>query len=153
LTRYEVFGAPPGVLTPAQDRPLRVLALLSSPSGLAPLNLDVERHNILKAFENWAGVDLKFGSGTLQELLDLLTPGADVFHFAGHGGFDDRGRTAEGYLSFVGLDHSEMRFGAENLAINLAGRGVQVAFLGACEAARRGGHNPWSGIAPALTQA
>ncbi len=153
LTRYEVFGAPPGDLTPAQGRTLRIVALLASPEGLPPLDLKTEQKNIREALGGSSGVDLEFGSASVQALQDLLARGADVFHFAGHGGFAQLQRDEEGYLAFVGPDGSEAPLTAEILALNLAWRGVRLAFLGACEAGRRNGHNAWSGIAPALTRA
>ena len=157
LTRYEVLNAAPRDITPAQDRPLRVVALLSSPVDLPQLDLKTEQENIAKALRGAGKVELEFGSASFQELQDLLAGGADIFHFAGHGGFDyaqrNADRSQEGYLAFVGPDGRESRVGAEMLAINLVGRGVRLAFLGACEAGHRDGVNAWSGVAPALTQA
>ena len=48
---------------------------------------------------------------------------------------------------------SRARLSGEKLAINLKGRGIRLAILGACEGGRRDEINPWTGVAPALTKA
>jgi beta-lactam-binding protein with PASTA domain len=139
----------------------RLLVALASPEDQAPLDLDRERDNLKEALRDVPGIDLNFvENATIQTLADELLPGADVFHFAGHGTFGQAGAEAgygaddgEGAILLVAEDGSAAPMPAEELAVNLRGRGVQLVVLGACETGRRGEGNVWSGVAAALMKA
>ena len=83
------------ILQPTQptkyEPPLRIMALMSNPSGTAELNLDEERRKIE---QNWASLDVEVDfvrPVTRQAIRKALAePGADyhVLHFMGHGAFD-----------------------------------------------------------------
>src|SRR5690606_26169173 len=58
----------------------------------------------------------------------------------------------KGFLLLQDHEGQSHRLSAEQLGLNLRGRGVRLAVLGACEGARRDQINAWTGIAPALTR-
>jgi hypothetical protein len=97
----------------------------------------------------------------VEKLEDALTREAHVFHFAGHGQFVGEMGMTYGSLSGKGFivllqdttNRQPILFPVERLALNLVGRGVRLAVLGACEAGRRDQVNTWTGIAPALIRA
>jgi hypothetical protein len=162
LVRYEVLGQAPSSLDPVGAGPLRLVALLASPDvpGLAKLDLAAEQRNITQALTGLANMRAEFyPNATIDTLLDALVREAHVFHFGGHGKFEgDLGTTygsieGKGYLLLVDENGREKRLSAEKLALNLRGRGVRLALLGACEAGRRDGVNAWTGIVPSLTKA
>jgi len=162
LVRYEVLGQAPGSLDPVGAGPLRLVALLSNPDmpGLARLDLAAEERNITQALAGLAGLRAEFyPNATIDTLLDALVQEAHVFHFAGHGVFDGAPDAAygsiegKGYLLLTDENGQGQYLPAEKLALNLRGRGVRLAVLGACEAGRRDGVNTWTGIVPSLTKA
>ncbi len=139
----------------------RMLAALASPEGEEPLDLDRERENLEEAMSDVPDVDVDFvENATVQALADELVAGADMFHFAGHGVFKRTGlgvtyRTAEGEgaILLVAEDGSAAEVPAEELAVNLRGRGVELVVLGACQTGKRGEGDVWSGVAAALMNA
>jgi hypothetical protein len=162
LVRYELLGQAPGSLDPVGRGPLRLVALLASPNtpGLAKLDLAAEQHNITQALADLSNLRPEFyPNATLDTLLDALAREAHVFHFGGHGKFEgDLGTTygsveGKGYLLLEDETGQAKGLSAEKLALNLRGRGVRLALLGACEAGRRDGVNAWTGIVPSLTKA
>ena len=159
LVRYEVMEQSPGSLDPVGEGPLRIVALLSNPSGTPPLDLAAERRTIERALGGVAGIDVDFyPDATVDTLQEALVRPAHVFHFAGHGRFEgDLGMAygsleGEGYLVLVGQDRQEVSFPARKLALSLRGRGVRLAVLGACEGGRRDRVNAWTGVVPSLTR-
>lgn len=87
---------------------------------------------------------------TPEALLNALKDGADLFHFGGHGEFqqiDQRGQ-----ILLEKADGSSEYYEAGRLAQILRDAGVRLALLGACDTGRRNAANAWSGVAPALTR-
>jgi hypothetical protein len=162
LVRYEVMGEAPGTLQPIDAGPLRVVSILASPPGLPKLKLDVEQTNIQTALEDLPDVKTDFHADATMEILqDALANGAHVFHFAGHGQFDGPlasvigGTEGKGNLVMLeirGHIRRKRLVSAETLALNLNGRGIRLAVLGACNSGRRDAINAWTGVAPALTK-
>jgi hypothetical protein len=143
LVRHETVAGTVEVDPAPRDR--RVVAALANPvvGDEPPLNLDAERLNLENALAGVPGISVDFVTdATIQALSEALLDGADVFHFAGHG-FQDE-------LVLVDRDHAPSTVGAAQLAVNLRGRGVQVAVLGACESAARSRRDRWSGVATKL---
>jgi hypothetical protein len=144
-------------------RPRRALVALASPDSPEYPHLDLvqERRNLEAALADVNGIAVNFvDQASLQNLTDALMGGADIFHFAGHGDFIQQGLgqrlgaiTGEGALVLESGDGGVDLVPAEQLAVNLRGRGVQLAVLGACRTGRRDGENVWSGVAPALMRA
>ncbi len=162
LVRYEVMGQSLVSLDPVGAGPLRMVALMANPDDpfYPPLNLDQERQKIEQALDQASAIHPEFyPDASVETLEDALTSEAHVFHFSGHGVFEGdigaridsiRGR---GYLVLLDEDRRAAPFPAEKLAQTLRGRGVRLAVLGACQAARRDQVNAWTGVAPALTRA
>jgi hypothetical protein len=161
ITRHERIGVPG--MTDETPRSRRLLVALANPEGteFASLDLAQERENIEVALQDVPGIDPDFLEGaTAQGLADLLQTGADIFHFAGHGVFRQTGLgaafgTIEGKGAIV-LESPEGEpepMPADQLAVNLQGRGVQLVVLGACQTGRRDGQNVWSGVVAALMEA
>jgi hypothetical protein len=162
LVRYEILGQAPGVLDPVSGEALRLVALSASPKelGLATLNLATEQQNIEQALKGLSGIQAEFyPDATVGVLLDAVGHNLHIFHFAGHGKFEgDLGAAygtieGQGYLLLTNDAGQPARLSGEKLALNLKGRGIRLAILGACEGGRRDEINPWTGVAPALTKA
>ncbi len=151
LVRYEVMDEAPGTLQPIGAGP-----------GLPKLKLDVEQTNIQTALEDLPDVKTDFhADATMEVLQDALANGAHVFHFAGHGQFNGPLASAIGggegkgnlvMLEIRGQIRRKRLVSAETLAMNLNGRGIRLAVLGACNSGRRDAINAWTGVAPALTK-
>jgi tetratricopeptide (TPR) repeat protein len=159
IARHEAMPIPGDFDDTPKKR--RLLVALASPEGEVPLDLDKERDNLKEALRDVPGIGLDLvENATLQKLGDELIGGADIFHFAGHGTFGQAGAEArygtgegEGAILLVAEDGSGAPMPAEELAVNLRGRGVELVVLGACQTGRRGEGNVWSGIAAALMKA
>lgn len=147
----------------AGPRPRRLVAALSSPvaDGYVPLDLDRERQVIESATAGVEGLRVDvLADVTAEGLADALAEGADLFHFAGHGVFEQSGLgvrpgSVAGHGSIVLQDAAgnPAHMAADQLAVNLRGRGVQLVVLGACETAKRDEEHLWSGVVAALMEA
>ena len=73
-----------------------------------------------------------------------------VFHFIGHGGFDET--AGEGVLVLEHPDGTAHRVGASRLGTLLHDASMQLAVLNACEGARTSGRDAFSGVAQALVR-
>jgi hypothetical protein len=161
IVRHEPLPLP-GDLD-ATPRQRRLLVVLANPGGaeFAPLDLERERSNIENAVQGVPGIAPDFVvDATAQSLGDGLLAGADIFHFAGHGIFRQTGLGAslgsvvgEGAIVLVSEGGEPAPMPADQLAVNLRGRGVQLVVLGACETGQRDGENVWSGVVAALMEA
>ncbi|MGW4928900.1 CHAT domain-containing protein [Agromyces sp. NPDC004153] len=139
----------------AIDLPLRVLAMVSSPRGLPPLDVEHERELLEEALRphldagrvqvewlepvTWSGVHDK-----------LLEQEWHVLHFIGHGTFDID--TDEGVLAFVGRDGRADYVAASALADLLAEAEPtpRLVLLNSCRSAAGGPDDLFSGTAAAL---
>ncbi len=162
LVRYEVMGQAPASLDPLDGAELRLVALFANPDDpdFPPLNLDAEQQNLEAALQGAAGIRAElYPQARVETLEDAFTNEAHVFHFSGHGTFEGEMGLAfgsvegKGYIVLLDEENRGRPFPADKLAQNLRGRGVRLAFLGACEASRRDQVNAWTGVAPALTRA
>jgi CHAT domain len=149
IVRHEALPAPASL--PLTSGALKIVAALASAEGLPQLDLSKEQRDLKAAFEGQAGIAPVFlEDATLDEVLSAI-PGAEVFHFAGHGVFSRQMGDLPGTYTGTGkLALYDQAVDAEQLGINLRGNGVRLAVLGGCETGRRDGVNVWSGIAPAL---
>jgi len=150
------FTAVPAESPPRGRGRLRILAVVSQPRGVEPLDTKTETTDLRKAFR-----PLSAAGRAEVEVLAKATPshlqrrlakgGVDVLHFVGHGEFDEKDR--EGSL-LLEDDHGRPRpLGSEALRQILCGRGLRLVFLNACETGR-GGRVEWNrGVAPALVAA
>jgi hypothetical protein len=130
---------------------IKVVVALASAEGFARLDLEREQSDLEQAFEgNPALKPVFLPDATLAEILSNAE-GAGVFHFAGHGMFEQEMAAIPGSVSGTGkIALEDQLVPAEQLEINLRGRGIRLAVLGGCETGRRDGVYTWSGIAPAL---
>jgi hypothetical protein len=160
LVRYQMIGRGLGKIETVGEESLRMVALLSNPDNTPGLDLTREVKNIREALKDLPQIQPEFYPNcTVEQLLKILIKPAHIFHFSGHGAFEgSMGDTfgseeGEGNLTLTGEDGSAVDFPAGKLAMNLAGRGVRFAMLGACESSKVDQINAWTGIAPALTLA
>ena len=87
---------------------------------------------------------------TLSALQRALLDTFHVFHFIGHGGFDET--AGEGVLVLEHPDGTAHRVGASRLGTLLHDASMQLAVLNACEGARTSGRDAFSGVAQALVR-
>ena len=146
--------------SPVTQRPLRILAVISSPANLAEKNLDpiapAERQSLRDGFAQLPGVTvttLESGSGqppTLDALRKALAEGYHFIHFLCHGA-----RTADG--SVLLLEDAGGKIDAVKTTRLLeAFKAVQTpplfVFLTACELAARDRHDGFLPLGPALVE-
>jgi len=120
ILRYVELARPilPLTVTP----PLRILAMASSPKDYEPLDLARERRNLAQAVAPLLQAALLeidwLALATLDALREqLLKRTYHIFHFIGHGGFDDREQ--DGVLIFENANQYANRVSGERLAVVL----------------------------------
>jgi hypothetical protein len=142
----------------AAPRPLKVVVAVSSPTDLPKLDTAGEIQRIQEALEPLgAAVKLTIVETTdAWNLQRALSAGAHIFHFIGHGLLD----SGKGYLALMGNDGKTRRADADQMRALIAGRGVKVVILNACQTAAHGtgiaAHEAGQAImsvAPALVRA
>ena len=150
LVRHEQLPLPLRELH-AAEADLRLLAVTANAPGYPQLDLERERRALETALARLPP-DLPrltyepvVADPTATELQAALVVGADLFHFAGHGGV--HGST--GYLALPPADGGQVEFGTGRLGKLLQSAGVRLAVLGACDSGRRG-RSQWAGVVPGL---
>ncbi|CAN7435361.1 CHAT domain-containing protein [Terrabacter sp. LjRoot27] len=137
------------------DAPLRVLVMISSPSDMPELAVDRERQLLTAT----TGDLVASGRLTVTVLEDATLTGLQrallddfhVFHFIGHGGFDQQAQ--EGVLVLEREDGTAHRVSGARLGTLLHdARTMQLAVLNACEGARTSGRDAFSGVGQALVR-
>ncbi|MGW5239098.1 CHAT domain-containing protein [Monashia sp. NPDC004114] len=137
------------------EPPMRVLVMISSPSDMPELAVEREEQ-LLRAT---TGDLVKAGQleivvledATLTSLQRALLDDYHVFHFIGHGGFDQQAQ--EGVLVLEREDGTAHRVSGVRLGTLLHdARGLQLAVLNACEGARTSGRDAFSGVGQALVR-
>ncbi len=143
---------PPAVIV---ESPLRVLVMISSPTDMPELAVEREKQLLLATTADM----VKSGqlavtvldTATLTALQRALLGDYHVFHFIGHGGFDDDAQ--EGVLVLEKDDGSSHRVSGNRLGTLLHdARNMQLAVLNACEGARTSGRDAFSGVGQALVR-
>ncbi len=136
--------------------PLRILAVAASPQDYEQLDLARERRNFSHALDALlrAGlIELDWlATATLDALREqLLQRPYHIFHFIGHGGFDEKQQ--DGILIFENAQHYANRVSGERLAVILGNhRTLRLAILNACEGARTSQQDPFAGSAMTLVR-
>jgi TonB family protein len=147
----------PQRITPLRaSLPLRVLVMIAGPRNLKRLDAEGEWERLQDAL----GDLLRSGQIVLERLpaatlnaLRLRARGTPfhIFHFIGHGGFDQQAQ--DGVLQFedeTGMSHPVR---GELLGMQLHDhRSLRLAVLNACEGARSSRRDPFSGVAQSLLQ-
>lgn len=127
--------------------PLRILVVLSSPPDAAPLDLDREWAVLDEVLGD--KVELHFVPPRLEEVDRALRSGEwHALHFVGHGGTDGEG----GFLILEDR-HGESRT-VDHLRLKtfLGHPTLRLVVLNACEGARPGTSDAFSGVAQALVK-
>ena len=131
--------------------PLRVLVMISNPSDLPGLDATAEWAN-LEAATVIAGIDLIRIDPTYEALQGALRQHQPhIFHFVGHGLFDETAQT--GLLYFQQADGNAAPCPAEQVATLLTGCDtLRLALLNACQGATPGNRSAFAGVAQKLIQ-
>jgi hypothetical protein len=167
LVRHEALMMRHRPLTGATPERLRLVAAMADVEGYPRLNLARERQVIEEALRDWgvAGVTIAWEpfieDATYDALMVALRKGCDLFHFAGHGVFEQNAIDPQtgapiGAGSIVLEKDKETKephlLAAGELALLLQNARVRVAVFGACESGRRDGLSAWTGVAPAIVE-
>ena len=154
LVRYLEVSAPVPTLT--VNAPLRILAMIASPTDLHPLDTEREKRRMeqsLARLTQAGQIELVWvNGGHWRDLQQALWHGPwHVFHYIGHGGFDTR--IDEGVLAFEGADGRMQPMRARDLADLLTSeRHLRFAFLNACLGAAGGERDVFASTAATLVQ-
>jgi hypothetical protein len=136
---------------------VRILGVVSSPRGMAVLDVDKEKDNLTSALAGPAKrglVDLQWAPdaswSTLQEL--LLSEEWHVIHFIGHGDFDFERQ--EGILALVGKDGRANRVEGSRFVdlLRQARPMPRLVVLNSCSSATSSSQDLFSGTAAALVR-
>lgn len=136
---------------------VRILGIVSSPNGLAELDVEKEKDNLVRAIARPAArglVDLRWAEdatwSTLQEL--LLSEEWHVIHFIGHGDFDFE--REEGILALVGRDGRPNRVEGSRFVdlLRQARPMPRLVVLNSCSSAMSSAEDLFSGTAAALVR-
>jgi len=137
--------------------PLHILAMVSSPSNAPPLDVERERENLERALCDLVkagAVEITWlEEATLAELQRTLRRKGPfhVFHFIGHGGFDEQAK--DGVL-LLEDERGRGRFvRGLNLGVTLANHtSLRLAVLNSCEGGREADDDPFAGVASSLVR-
>lgn len=138
------------------DPPLRVLAMIASPSDQARLDVEHERQRLkdaLAPLEQRGLLKLRWVQGqTWRDLQQaLLQREWHVFHFIGHGGFDSR--IEEGVLALADEQGKTRLLSATDLGRMLAQRtSLRLVVLNACQGAAANKTDLFSSTAATLSR-
>jgi hypothetical protein len=156
LVRHEALPLPRSSAAARDPDRLRLVAATANAPGFPQLDLRREWLVVERAIKDLppdgATVDYQpvLENPSVADLQAAVLRGADLFHFAGHGGLEH----GFGYLALPAEEeHAAERLSADRLAGMLRQAGVRVAVLGACESGRRDGTSAWDGVATALVGA
>jgi hypothetical protein len=154
LVRFLAVPDPPRPLLVSP--PLRVLVMIASPSDYPRLDVEQEWRKLSDALgrlERAGHVRLeRLEAATLAELRRLLRR-ADwhVFHFIGHGGFDQD--TQDGVLVLEDQTGRGSQVSGQDLGVLLNDHdSLRLVVLNACEGARADPSDPFAGTAQSLLQ-
>jgi Tol biopolymer transport system component len=138
----------------AVEPPLRILMMAAGPTDFPTLDATTEWHKVREALadlEEAGRVQLdRVPTGTLADLRSTLRTGKyHVFHFIGHGRFDEA--AGDGVLALEGPGGRAQVVSGTDLGAMLAGqRSLRLVVLNSCEGARGGLNDPYSGTAQSI---
>jgi tetratricopeptide (TPR) repeat protein len=154
LVRY--LELPERIRPLAVKPPLRILVMISSPSDCPQLDVEREWAKLREALgdlERQVLVGLeRLEEATLAALQRWLRRGEyHIFHFIGHGGFDQQAQ--DGVLSLENGEGQGRPVSGQHLGTLLHDhRPLRLAILNACEGARSSCTDPFAGTAQSLIQ-
>jgi formylglycine-generating enzyme required for sulfatase activity len=117
--------------------PLHILCMAVSPVDLNPLDIDREKQRLEEAMKRLSGlVTLTWLEGkTWSHLQEAMQGGPwHIFHFIGHGGFNER--VDEGVITLADEGGRALELSARKLARLLDHRHLKLVLLNACEGGR-----------------
>ena len=136
--------------------PIRVLVMISSPTDFPALDVEAEWTRLNEALADLIGKNQiaieRLDDATLEQLQRRLRRERyHIFHFIGHGEFDDNSQ--EGVLILEGDKGRGHRVSSQSLGMMLHDHeSLRVAILNACEGARTSRTDPFAGSAQSLVQ-
>jgi outer membrane protein assembly factor BamD (BamD/ComL family) len=136
--------------------PLRILAMIASPSDLHKLHPDREKQRIERALRDLAArnlVELTWLAGqSWRDLLRAMRHGPwHIFHFIGHGDFDQN--TGEGLIVLTNQEGKATRFSATRLSRILRDHdALRLVLLNSCKGAKGSGVDIFSSTASILVR-
>ncbi len=136
--------------------PLRILVMISSPEDYPALDVEDEWNRIESALapliERGAVVIDRADDATLLELQRRLRRHEyHIFHYLGHGGFDEK--SDDGVLVLEDDNNRSRLVAGRDLGTILQDhRSLRLAVLNACEGARASDSDPFSGAAQSLVR-
>jgi len=156
IVRY--LDLPQGMGPLAVEPPLKILVMIANPRdyGYEPLDVEAEWqkvHSALAELEAQGLVEVtRLEAATLSALQrQLRRDSYHIFHFVGHGGFDEQ--TQSGALLLEDEDgRSRMVSGHYLGALVRDHFSLRLALLNACEGARTSRVDPFAGVAQHLVQ-
>lgn len=142
----------------AVSPPLRVLVMIASPQDCPTLDVEREWRVLKDAVRDLEGQGrvilerLPQGQASLATLQRQLRQEVyHVFHFIGHGGYDERAE--DGVLLLEEKDGRHREVSGQRLGMLLHDeRTLRLAILNACEGARSSRTDPFAGTAQSLVQ-
>ncbi len=140
LTRHLELSTPAEPLATA--RPIRILGMVASPNDQVALDVAQEQRYMAEAMEHLlasGAVELTWLAGQTWRALDAALTGTDtqwhVFHFIGHGSFDEQ--RGEGLLVLADEEGNSHLLPARELGRLFARhQTLRLAVLNACDSAR-----------------
>ncbi|MGC9393856.1 MAG: SUMF1/EgtB/PvdO family nonheme iron enzyme [Anaerolineae bacterium] len=154
LVRY--LELPQPVQPLRAELPLRILGMAVSPEGLPPLDIAQEKLRVETALEGLRAAGLVtltwLEGSTWRDLQRELRHGPwHIFHFVGHGGFDQA--ADEGFVALADEVGETHRLSATQLGRLLADhRDLRLVLLNACEGARSSTQDIFSATAAILVR-
>lgn len=134
--------------------PIHVLVMVSSPDDYPHLDVEHEKDNLKAALGSLIDDGMIritwIEKATLPNLAEYLLRGSyHVFHFIGHGGFDERSQ--DGILVFEDEKGRGQWASGERLAVLLGNQTkMRMVILNACEGGRTSSDDPFAGVATTL---
>lgn len=134
---------------------LRILVMIASPTGYYPLDVENEWKRIntaTEALQATGRLILERVEPSLAELQRTLRRGEyHVFHFIGHGGFDQQNN--DGVLVLEDRDNKAHLISGQYLGALLRdGTTLQLVLLNACSGGRTSVTDPFAGVGQSLLQ-
>jgi outer membrane protein assembly factor BamD (BamD/ComL family) len=154
LVRY--LDLPERIRPLAVQPPIRVIAMISTPSGCPPLDTNREWGKLEDAVADLRAKGLvtveRLEQASLAALQHRLRRAEyHIFHFVGHGGFDEGSQ--DGVLLLEEETGGGRAVGGQELGMLLHDHtSLRLAILNACEGARASRTDPFAGTAQSLVQ-
>ena len=141
---------------PITTQPLRMLCMVANPGDQVKLNIEREKqhlHAALRSLIDDGSIEVHWVDGqNWRDLQDKLRGKAwHIFHFIGHGGFEEQTEGGTGLLSFEdGSGHTQSLTAAQVAQLLGGTTSLRLVVLNACEGARGNSQDIFSSTATTL---